>query len=236
QPKTPEKQAPEAAQPKTQENPAPVAAQPKKQEKVAPVAAQPKKQEKAAPEAAQPKKQEKAAPVAAQPKKQENNSTQKANNEPLKKTASPKSSSQNDKSKASFVDDAVGTFTAELMRGYGWYEKSLSRKDYFQCLLDVNFEGKGKFELKSSQVLINSLKVDNFEINKLIKSTVITVKPGRNDLDIEVDRQGMRAFLANKGSDNINRFPTQISVTVIAMVKSGLTKTKKLPCDITATF
>ena len=67
-------------------------------------------------------------------------------------------------------------------------------------------------------------------------SSEMTVKRGSNELDIEMDRQGLLNFLATKNCDNVNRLPTEISVTVIATVKSGLTKTKKLPCDVSGIF
>ena len=121
------------------------------------------------------------------------------------------------------------------MRGDGWYERGLSRKDFFQCMINISFEGNGKYELKSAQLDVNSLKVNNREIKELIKNPVIVVRSGESELDIEMDKAGMRKFIQEECGDNINRFPTQVSLSVTAIVKSG-GKTKKLPCDVSCTF
>ena len=210
---------------------APIGSSKEKSKKGAEEAEQPKKQDKHADKAEEPKKQDKHAEKAEQSKKQDKHAEEPAQ---PKKAAPTQAPSHSAKSKASFVDDAVGTLTVEIMRGDGWYEKNLPRKDFFQCLLVINFEGK--YELKSSQVVVNSLKVDKCEIQDLVKNKDMVVKRGRNELNIEMDRQGMQNFLANKCCDNINRLPTEVSVTVIATVKSGLTKMKKLPCDVSCVF
>ena len=174
----------------------------------------------------EPKKQDKNADAVEQPKKQD------------KKTEvveQPKKTNSHDKARSVYVDEGVGTLAVELMRGDGWYEKGLAKKDFFQCVFEINFEGNGKYELKGAQIVIDSFKVKNTEIKELIRGDIIAVKPGRNDLDIEIDRQGLRKFLEESSCDNINRLSTELNLSVTATVKSGL-KAKKLPCDVSCVF
>lgn len=203
-----------------------------------------KKQEKSAEEEL-PKKQEKKA-EATQAKKQEE---PKAKKEPDKKqdpvktketvaapTATQTKKAVGDKSKAVYVDEAVGVLTVELTRGDGWYEVGgLSKKDFFQCMIKVGFEGNGKYELRNAQVEVNSFKVDNREIKESIKTSVLTVKPGESELNMEMEKSGMKKFLKEVDGDNINRLTTQVSLSITAIVKSGV-KTKKLPCDVGCVF
>ena len=183
------------------------------------------KQDKKVEAVEQPKKQEKKVEVVEESKKQE----KKVEAVEQKKTNSK------DKARAVYVDEGVGTLTVELMRGDGWYEKGLSKKDFFQCVVEINFEGNGKYDLKGALIIVNSLKVKNVEIHELIKDDVISVGPGRNDLDIEIDRQGLRKFLEEANCDNVNRLSTEVSLLITATVKSG-PKAKKLPCDVSCAF
>ena len=205
---------------------------PKKQEKTAEVE-QPKKQEKK-PEAPQPKKQEEPKAKQVADKKQE---PVKVKETVVTSTATvKKTSSSGDKAKAVYVDEAVGVLTVELTRGDGWYEVGgLSKKDFFQCMIKVGFEGNGKYDLKNAQIEVTAFKVDGHELQEAVKNSVIVVKPGESELDIEMEKSGMKKFLKEVGGDNINRLPTQVSLSITAMVKSGV-KTKKLPCDVTCTF
>ena len=181
------------------------------------------KQEKKVEEVEQPKKQEK---KVEEPKKQEKK---------VEEVEQPKKSNSKDKARAVYVDEGVGILTVELLRGDGWYEKGFSKKDFFQCVIEINFAGNGKYDLKGALINVNSLKIKNVEIHQLIKGDVISVGPGRNDLDIEIDRQGLRKFLEEANCDNVNRLSTEVGLSVTATVKSG-PKAKKLPCDLSCVF
>ena len=226
-----------AKKPEKKVEPTPV----KKQEVKSKVEPTPVKKQEVKSKVEPAKKPEKTAAVE-QPKKlqpEKKNEPIKAKEPAVTPTASAlqpkKTVTTHDKAKAVYVDEAVGTLTVELSRGDGWYERGMARKDFFQCMININFEGNGKYDLKSAQVEVNSFKVNNTEIQKLVKTPVIVVKSGESDLDIEMDISRMRKFLNEVGGDNVNRLPTQVSLSVTAMVKSGV-KTKKLPCDVSCVF
>ena len=88
--------------------------------------------------------------------------------------------------------------------------------------------------MNDAQEHATSFKVNNSEIQDLVKTPVIVVKSGESELDIEMEKSGMRKFL-EECDDNINRLSTHVKLSVTAMVKSGV-KTKKLPCDLSCIF